>query len=210
MKSMPNNAINPDNGAGAGKQPFLSDLKAIRERARRHIEEGAVTPSYSADLETVLRLLNEALATEIVCVLRYRRHYFVASGILAEAIKKEFLQHAQEEQQHADQIAERIVQLGGKPNFDPTGLAERAHSEYAGGESLEKMLEEDLIAERVAIESYREMIAYLHEKDFTTRRMLEGILANEEEHAEEISSMLLGVHEVYGGRAMPHAAPVKQ
>lgn len=209
MKSMTNNA----NGAGnrtTADQPFVSDLKAIRERARRHIEDGAVTPSYNADLDTVLRLLNEALATEIVCVLRYRRHYFVASGILAEAIKKEFLQHAQQEQAHADLIAERIVQLGGKPNFDPTGLAERAHSEYTGKESLEEMLEEDLIAERVAIESYREMIAYLHEKDFTTRRMLEGILANEEEHAEEIASMLLGVHEVYGGRAMPQAAPPRQ
>jgi bacterioferritin len=209
MKSMTDKSNGAGNRAPAN-QPFVSDLRAIRERARRHIEEGAVTPSYNADLDTVLRLLNEALATEIVCVLRYRRHYFVASGILAEAIKKEFLQHAQQEQAHADLIAERIVQLGGKPNFDPTGLAERAHSEYTGKESLEEMLEEDLIAERVAIESYREMIAYLHEKDFTTRRMLEGILANEEEHAEEIASMLLGVHEVYGGRAMPQAAPARQ
>jgi bacterioferritin len=138
-------------------------------------------------------------------VLRYRRHYFVAAGILAEAVKKEFLVHAQEELAHADLIAERIVQLGGKPNFDPAGLATRAHSEYAEGESLEDMIKEDLIAERVAIESYRGMINYLGDRDSTTRRMLKQILASEEEHAEEMASMLQGVHEVYGGRAMPTA-----
>lgn len=170
--------------------PFISDVKTLRERARRHIEEGAVTPSYGADKDLVLRLLNEALATELVCVLRYRRHYFLAAGALAEAVKKEFLVHAQEEQAHADLIAERIVQLGGEPNFDPTGLADRSHSEYVAGKTLTDMLREDLIAERIAIESYTEMIAYLQDKDATTRRMLEGILAVEEEHAEELASML--------------------
>jgi bacterioferritin len=169
---------------------FISDVKTLRERARRHIEEGAVTPSYGADKELVLRLLNEALATELVCVLRYRRHYFLAAGALAEAVKKEFLVHAQEEQAHADLIAERIVQLGGEPNFDPEGLAGRSHSEYVAGKTLTDMLREDLIAERIAIESYTEMIAYLQDKDATTRRMLEGILAVEEEHAEELASML--------------------
>jgi bacterioferritin len=188
-------AVEADNRVST---PFLSDLKTIRERAQRHMEQGAVTPGYDADLDTVLRLLNEALATELVCVLRYKRHYFIAEGILAEAIKKEFLVHAQEEQGHADLIAERIVQLGGDPNFDPTGLATRAHSEYASSDKLDQMLKEDLLAERVAIESYREMIHYLQRSDSTTRRMLEGILAKEEEHAEELSSMLRGLKEVQG------------
>jgi bacterioferritin len=170
--------------------PFLSDVTALRERARQHIEQGAVTPSYSANKQTVLNLLNEALATELVCVLRYRRHYFMAEGLLAEAIKKEFLAHAQEEQEHADKLAERIVQLGGEPNFDPQGLTLRSHSEYKEGGDLEGMLREDLIAERVAIESYREMIAFIKDHDHTTRRILEYILAVEEEHAEELSSML--------------------
>jgi bacterioferritin len=169
---------------------FLSDITTLRQRARQHIEQGAVTPSYSANKETVLKVLNEALATELVCVLRYRRHYFMADGILAESIKKEFLIHAQEEQEHADKIAERIVQLGGEPNFDPSGLTTRSHAEYVAGDDLEDMIKEDLIAERVAIESYREIIDYLEGRDHTTRRMLEGILAVEEEHAEELSSML--------------------
>jgi bacterioferritin len=183
--------------------PFLSDLTTIRDRARSCIEQGAVTPGYDADLVTVLRLLNEALATELVCVLRYRRHYFVAQGILAESVKKEFLLHAQEEQGHADQIAARIVQLGGLPNFDPTGLASRAHSQYGEGESLQEMIKEDLVAERVAIDTYREMIRYLQGHDPTTRRMLEQILANEEEHAEDMASMLQGVDEVFSGRLLP-------
>ena len=169
---------------------FLSDITAIRERARRHVSDGAVTPSYGADRQTVLRLLNEALATEIVCVLRYRRHYFMASGAVGEAIKAELLKHATEEQAHADLIAERIVQLGGEPDFNPAGIDTRSHSEYVEGETLADMLKEDLIAERVAIESYNEMIRYLEAGDPTTRRMLEGILANEEEHAEELASML--------------------
>ena len=174
----------------------LSDVAAIRQRARQRINEGAVTPGYTADRDAVLQLLNEALATEIVCALRYRRHYFMANGLLAEAIKAEFLAHAQQEQQHADQIAERIVQLGGEPDFDPEGLTTRSHAEYIEGRTLEDMIRADLIAERVAIESYREMIQYLMDKDHTTRRLLESILAVEEEHAEELASMLEDLHEL--------------
>ena len=170
--------------------PFLSDIETIRKRARQHIESGAVTASYALDRETATRLLNEALATEIVCVLRYRRHHFMASGIHSESVKSEFLAHAQEEQAHADQIAERIVQLGGAPNFDPDGLTSRSHAEYVEGETLVDMLKEDLVAERVAIDSYREMIAFFGEQDSTTRTMLEKILAVEEEHAEDLSSLL--------------------
>jgi bacterioferritin len=172
------------------KKPFLSDIKAIRERARKHIERGAVTEGYRADRETVLRLLNEALATEIVCVLRYRRHHFMASGLHADPIAAEFLQHANEEQQHADQIAGRIVQLGGEPNFSPKGLSGRSHAEYVEGESLIEMIREDLVAERIAIESYGEMIQYIGNDDSTTRTMLEGILAMEEEHADDLASFL--------------------
>ena len=171
----------------------LSSVDELRRRARESLADGAVTPSYGADKEQVLRLLNEALATELVCTLRYRHHYFISQGLPAEAIKQEFLTHAQEEQQHADQIAERIVQLGGDPNFNPDGLAERSHAEYGDSTSLAQILRDDLIAERVAIESYKEMIDYIGAKDPTTRRLLEGILAVEEEHAEEISSMLATV-----------------
>ena len=171
-------------------KPFLTDIKTLRERARQHIEQGAVTPGYQADRETVLKLLNEALATEIVCVLRYKRHYFMASGIHAQSVAAEFLQHANEEQLHADEIAGRIVQLGGEPNFSPEGLLSRSHAEYVEGESLVDMIKEDLVAERIAIDSYREMIIYLGNKDSTTRRMLEGILAMEEEHADDLVSLL--------------------
>lgn len=171
----------------------LSSIAELRQRARQSIDEGAVTPSYSANKEEVLRLLNEALATELVCTLRYRHHYFIAQGLAAEAIKQEFLQHAKEEQEHADQLAERIVQLGGDPNFNPQGLVDRSHAEYGTGQSLAEVLRDDLIAERVAIESYREMIQYMSSNDPTSRRLLESILAVEEEHAEEISSMLSNV-----------------
>jgi len=181
---------NKSTSAPQGKQGFLSDIQTLRERARQHVFNGAVTPSYGANREVVLQLLNEALATELVCVLRYRRHYFMANGVMGEAIKSELLKHANEEQGHADQIAERIVQLGGEPNMNPLGMNERSHSEYVEGNNLTDMLKEDLIAERVAIESYTEMIRYLGEGDPTTRRMLEGILAVEEEHAEELASML--------------------
>lgn len=169
---------------------FLTDIKTLRERARRHIEKGAVTAGYKGDRETVVKLLNEALATEIVCILRYKRHFYMASGLNAEGAAAEFLQHANEEQQHADQIAQRIVQLGGEPDFSPDGLVTRSHSEYIEGGSLTEMIQEDLVAERIAIDSYREMIVYLGNDDPTTRRMMEGILAMEEEHADDLVSLL--------------------
>jgi bacterioferritin len=171
-------------------KPFLTDVKTLRERARKHIELGAVTAGYQGDRETVIKLLNEALATEIVCVLRYRRHHFMASGINAESVAAEFLVHANEEQAHADLIAARIVQLGGEPNFSPEGLLTRSHAEYVEGDTLLDMIKEDLVAERIAIDSYREMINYIGNDDSTTRRMLEGILAMEEEHADDLVSML--------------------
>ncbi len=171
-------------------KPFLTDVKTLRERARRHMERGAITEGYRADRDAVVQILNEALATEIVCVLRYKRHYFTASGIHAEGVAAEFLQHANEEQTHADQIAQRIVQLGGEPNFSPEGLATRSHAEYVEGDSLTDMIREDLVAERIAIDSYREIIQYLGDDDPTTRRMMEGILAMEEEHADDLVGLL--------------------
>jgi bacterioferritin len=171
-------------------KPFLTDVKTLRERARKHIEQGAVTEGYSADRETVIKILNEALATEIVCVLRYKRHYFMANGIHAESVAAEFLEHANDEQGHADLIAARIVQLGGEPNFNPDGLLMRSHAEYVEGSSLIEMIKEDLVAERIAIDSYRDMIQYLGNDDPTSRRMLEGILAVEEEHADDLVSLL--------------------
>jgi bacterioferritin len=172
---------------------FLTDIKTLRDRARQHIEQGAITEGYSADRETVIKVLNESLATEIVCVLRYKRHYFMASGIHAEGVAAEFLQHANEEQGHADQIAQRIVQLGGAPNFNPEGLLSRSHAEYVEGDTLLDMIKEDLVAERIAIDSYREIIQYLGNDDPTTRRMMEGILAMEEEHANDLVSLLDGL-----------------
>ena len=171
-------------------KPFLTDVKTLRERARQHIERGAITEGYKADRDTVVKLLNEALATEIVCVLRYRRHHFMATGINAESVAAEFLQHANEEQGHADLIAQRIVQLGGEPDFNPEGLLTRSHAEYVAGDTLTDMIKEDLVAERIAIDSYREMINYVANDDSTTRRMLEGILAMEEEHADDLVSLL--------------------
>ena len=171
-------------------KPFLTDIKTLRERARKHIQDGAVTPGYTADRETAVRILNEALATEIVCVLRYKRHYFMAAGINAESVASEFLQHANEEQGHADQIAQRIVQLKGEPNLNPEGILTRSHAEYVEGTDLVDMIKEDLVAERIAIDSYREMINYFGKDDPTSRRMLEGILAMEEEHADDLVSML--------------------
>lgn len=171
-------------------KPFLTDIQTLRERARKHIEQGAITEGYTADRDTVVKILNEALATEIVCVLRYKRHYFMASGINAEGVAGEFLQHANEEQGHADLIAQRIVQLGGEPNFNPDGLTTRSHAEYVEGTDLIDMIKENLVAERIAIDSYREMINYVGADDSTTRRMLEGILAMEEEHADDLVSLL--------------------
>ncbi len=187
------NTSSPQQGKPAQDTPFLSDIRTLRERARRHIEDGAVTDTYAADRETVLKLLNEALATEIVCVLRYKRHYFMASGLMADAVKAEFLEHAQEEQAHADQIAERIVQLGGAPDLNPAVLSARSHAEYVEGHDLRDMVKEDLIAERIAIDSYREMINYIGDRDTTTKRLLEGVLAQEEEHADELADMLNGL-----------------
>ena len=171
-------------------KPFLTDIQTLRERARKHIENGAITEGYTADRETVVKLLNEALATELVCVLRYKRHYFMASGIHAEGVAAEFLEHANDEQGHADQIAQRIVQLKGEPNFNPEGLLMRSHAEYVEGTTLTDMIQEDLVAERIAIDSYREMINYFGNDDSTSRRMLEGILAVEEEHADDLVSLL--------------------
>ena len=171
-------------------EKFLSDIKELRRRARQHIERGPVTDSYKADRERVIAVLNEVLATELVCVLRYKRHYFMASGIHAEPIAQEFLQHANEEQQHADLVAERITQLRGEPNFNPEGLATRSHSEYVEGGSLVEMIREDLVAERIAIESYSEIIRWLENDDPTTRRLIEGILQKEEEHADDLANML--------------------
>ncbi len=173
--------------------PQLSDVATLRARARQDLGCGAVTRGYGADRAAVLRLLNEALATEIVCTLRYRRHYFMAFGLEAESVRDEFLQHAQQELAHADRIAARIVQLNGEPDFNPHGLAERSHAEYIVGDTLESMIREDLVAERIAIDSYRQMIAYLGARDPTTRRLMEEILANEEEHAEDLASLLQNV-----------------
>jgi bacterioferritin len=168
----------------------LTDVKTLRTRARQGIEDGAMTAGYRAKAERVITLLNEALATEIVCVLRHKRHFFMATGLSSLSVKREFLQHATEEQVHADQLAERIVQLGGEPNLSPEGLLSRSHSEYVEGTSLVEMITEDLIAERIAIDSYREMITYVGTDDPTTRKILEGILAQEEEHAEDLASLL--------------------
>jgi bacterioferritin len=169
---------------------FTVDIQAIRDRARQHIEEGAMTPGYKAKSDVVLRLLNDALATELVCVLRYKRHYYMAKGIHSDSVKTEFLEHAEDEQGHADLLAERIVQLGGEPNFSPEGLLDRSHSEYAEGTTLEGMIREDLVAERIAIDSYRQMIEYIAGDDPTTRRILEKVTAKEEEHAEDLASLL--------------------
>lgn len=172
---------------------FLTDIKTIRERARQEIESGAVTQDYSLDKDQVIKVLNEALATEIVCVLRYRFHYYMATGIHKEGAAAEFLEHSNEEQQHADRIAERIKQLGGKPELNPAIIAQTSHSEYVEGTSLEDMLREDLVAERIAIQTYREMINFFGEKDPTSRRLMEEILAVEEEHADDIADLLFAV-----------------
>ena len=177
----------------AGSSVVLSDIQTLRKRARQNIEEGAVTTGYAADREEVIRLLNEALATELVCVLRYKRHFFMAKGIHSDPVKAEFLAHASEEMAHADRLAKRIVELGGEPDFSPDGLSVRSHAEYIEGETLNAMIKENLIAERIAIESYREMIAYLATHDPTTQQMLKAILAVEEEHADDLVSLLAGM-----------------
>ncbi|MGI8926079.1 MAG: ferritin-like domain-containing protein [Tepidiformaceae bacterium] len=172
------------------KQPFKTDLEAIRKRARAKMQDGAVTGAYQADAPAVVGVLNEVLATEIVCVLRYKSHYYMASGINSESVAAEFLQHATEEQSHADWIAERITQLGGRPDLNPAGLATRSHSEYVEGDTLRSMIEENLVAERIAIETYSEIIRWLGDDDPTTRRLMEEILKMEEEHADDMATLL--------------------
>jgi bacterioferritin len=184
--SKPANQPHPAHPAG------ISDRQVLRENARRNVEDGAITDSYSADRKAVIKLLNDALATEYVCVLRYYRHYFTAKGMFAESVKAEFLEHAQQEQAHAGKLAERIVQLGGEPDLNPDTLTQRAHAEYKVGHNLRDMVKEDLVAERIAIDSYREMINYIGDRDTTTKRILESILAQEEEHADEFSDLLDG------------------
>jgi bacterioferritin len=169
----------------------ITDTQALRKNARQNIEKGSVTAGYAADREIVLKLLNDALATELVCVLRYRRHHFMARGIHSQSVAQEFLEHSNEEQGHADELAERIVQLGGAPDFAPEGLARRSHAEYVAGDTLVSMIKENLVAERIAIDSYRDIIKYLGQQDPTTRRMVEGILATEEQHADELADLLV-------------------
>ncbi len=177
---------------------FSSDIAAIRKRARAHLERGAVTENYGLDVKTAIALLNGAVATEIVCVLRYKAHAVIATGLASESVKEEFAQHAKEEEAHLDWLAERINQLGGKPNFNPDGITGRASSQFVEGENLVDMIRENLVAERIAIEHYRDLIAWFGEKDSTTRTLLERILAQEEEHANDMHDLLVA-HE---GRPM--------
>lgn len=172
------------------KQPFITDMEAIQKRARAKMMDGAVTDAYEADREQVIAVLNEVLATEIVCILRYRNHYYCAKGINAEPIAQEFLTHANEEQVHADWVSVRISQLGGTPNWSPEGLATRSHAQYIEGNSLREMIQEDLVAERVAIETYSEIIRWLGNDDPTTRGIIEDILKEEEHHADDLAGML--------------------
>lgn len=172
------------------QEKFSLDVEAIRTKARQNLEEGAITDAYAGNREEIIKMLNEALATELVCVLRYKRHFFMAKGIHSEAVAAEFAEHATQEAEHADSIAERIVQLGGEPDFSPRGLEQRSHSEYVAGNTLQDMIRENLVAERIAIDSYKAMVDYIGGDDPTTRRMLEQILAVEEEHADDMSDLL--------------------
>jgi bacterioferritin len=178
--------------------PLATDLEAIRTRARANILDGAVTGAYRADRDRVLAVLNEVLATEIVCTLRYKNHYHMAAGILANPVADEFLEHAKEEELHADMVAKRITELGGRPNYNPEGLATRSHAEYREGEDLQEMIKEDLIAERIAIETYSEIVRWLGDGDPTTRRLIEGLLATEEEHADDLAKLLVHMGHNHG------------
>jgi len=171
-------------------KPFISDISKIRDRARAQIEDGAVTAGYKADREQVIKILNEVLATELVCMLRYKRHYFTVDGIFSDSIRAEFLEHANEEQQHADMVAARIVHLNGEPDFEPKNLATRSHAQYSEGDDAVSMIREDLVAERIAIETYTEIARWLGEDDPTSRRLIEQILEKEEEHAEDLVTLL--------------------
>ena len=183
------------------KNTVLTDVPTLRKRARQHIDDGSVTAGYSANREMVLKLLNDSLATELVCVLRYRRHHFMARGIHSQSVAQEFLDHSNEELGHADELAERIVQLGGEPDFAPAGLVGRSHAEYVEGDSLANMIKEDLVAERIAIDSYRDIIKFLGDQDPTTRRMMEGILAVEEEHADDLADLLVAFPDADEGKS---------
>lgn len=183
MQEMQHEATNP-------AQPFLSDINQLRARAREQMEKGPVTSAYGADVDRVIEVLNQSLATELVCVLRYRQHHFAATGLAATPVAEEFLQHANEEQQHADLLAQRIIQLGGVPDMNPQTLTGRAHSQYVTARELRSMIEENLVAERIAIAAYTEIINWLGDGDPTTRRVFEEILATEEEHAEDMLSLL--------------------
>ncbi|HEY4212151.1 MAG TPA: ferritin-like domain-containing protein [Steroidobacteraceae bacterium] len=188
----------------------LSQLDQIRKRARQKITEGAVTADYALDRDQAIGILNEALATEWVCVLRYQFHYFMATGIHSQAVKNEFKEHAAEEQEHANRIAERIKQLGGKPQMNPATLSALSHSEYNEGSSLTDMIREDLIAERIAVETYREIIKYFGDKDPTSRVMMEEILAKEEEHADELADLLQAVNPVEAStKSAPSGKPAQ-
>ena len=188
---MAKNATSKTSSSSKTSSPF-TPTSTLRENARKNVDQGAITQSYSADRKVIIEKLNEALATEWVCVLRYYRHYFMADGMLSDAVKAEFLEHAKQEQEHANKIAERIVQLGGEPDLNPDTLTKRSHAEYKPGKDLRDMVTEDLIAERIAIDSYRELIDYIGDKDTTTKRMLMEVLAQEEEHADEMADMLNG------------------
>jgi bacterioferritin len=183
------------------KSLALTDVPTLRKRARQHIHDGSVTAGYSANRKRVIELLNASLATELVCVLRYRRHHFMAKGIHSQSVAQEFLDHSNEELGHADELAERIVQLGGEPDFAPAGLVGRSHAEYVEGDTLASMIREDLVAERIAIDSYRDIIKFLGVDDPTTRRMLEGILAVEEEHADDLADLLVAFPDASEGTA---------
>ena len=182
------------------EQPFLSDVQQLRERARASLESGAITPAYKADVKQTIDILQSVLATEIVCILRYTMNAVAATGIASESVKEEFDQHANEEREHMRKVAERINQLGGSPNFNPEGLAMRSASQYVEGANLIEMIKENLIAERIACEHYRELIRYFADTDPTTRVMMEGILTNEEEHANDMHDLLVA-HE---GKPMLH------
>ena len=175
----------------ADMQPFVVDMEELRRRAREHMDEGPVTGNYEGDVAATIKLLNDALATELVCVLRYKFHALAAQGIHSESVKAEFATHAREEEEHADMLGERINQLGGKPDLDPAGLLGRSATQYVEGHDLRSMIEEDLVAERIAIETYRAMVRHFASHDPTTRQMLETILAKEEEHANDMHDLLV-------------------
>jgi bacterioferritin len=179
---------------------FKADIEEIRRRARSKMEDGPVTGSYKADRMKVIDVLNEVLATEIVCTLRYKNHYYMAQGIHSQAVANEFLEHAREEEMHTEMVAKRITELNGAPNFDPTGMAQRSHAEYKACDTLEEMIREDLVAERIAISTYSEIVRWLSDRDPTTRRMIETVLATEEEHADDLAKLLVRIGHESGAR----------